>query len=101
MAKKKELTIEEICFGMPKLRNYFKRMENQIKRFEVDGVVNPKIEALKERKKNLLKTIKNMDSCDLCAVYYLQNIEKMRACYVLNTLKEMSDAVDKFNFLNK
>ena len=68
--KGKDLKIEEICCGMPYVKKYLKVLDNQIKRFDMEGVKNPEVEKLKEKKEICLSTIKNMTSDDLRALLY-------------------------------
>lgn len=101
MRKKKALTIDEICCGMPRLKRHFKAVENQIKRFDMEGVKNPAVEDLKERERQLLDTIAQMDYFDLRVLYYLKNIERIKVSWVLNILKKLHDAAKELEDFSK
>lgn len=91
---KKQLTVEQIFQGMPRLKTYFKNMDYEIKRFDVaEG--GSAVEALKEKRERLLKTAREMDIEDLNAVYYVNNIKALKPYQIVRTLKKINDSLEE------
>ena len=86
---KKELNLEEMFYGMPQLRRYFKAQENLIKRFGLDAEKNPAIAIAKKRKNLLLDTAGNLTISDLKIIFYLNNLDFMLKDKVLHSLKNL------------
>ncbi len=99
--EKKKLTTKEIFCGMPFLQRYFCELERKIRIFTPEGGKCGEVEKLKEKRKNLLFTAKNMDMGDLEILYYLHRLQRVRPMQILNLLKKMSDTQDELSALVK
>lgn len=99
MPKEKTLTREEILCGMPRIKAYFREMDQTISAFEPQEGKSEGIEELKKKRRTLLALIKDLDRTDLQTLYYIHNLSKIKPYHVLKALKKLFAAQEEFKNL--
>ncbi len=99
--EKKKLTTNEIFCGMPFLLRYFQDLDRKIRVYTPEGGVCEEVEKLKEKKKELLATVKRMDSGDLTVLYYIHKIDCLFPLRLSNALKRLVEAQEELKTLLK
>ena len=90
LKKQKNISIDEIFYGMPKLRTYFRDREWKIRKYEKAEKVEKSVEAWREEKEILLQVAQEMDIDDLRAIYYIRQIAKCTRGQILQKLRRLS-----------
>ncbi len=92
----KNLSIDEIFYAMPKLRNYFRDREWKIRKYEKAEKVEKSVENWREEKELLLQVAHKMDIDDLRAVYCLQTLEKLTKGQIVKKLQKLVREMQDF-----
>lgn len=92
---KKQVTVTEMFYGMVRLRDYFQEMDRTISKFDQGEGNSPALKELKEKRKNLFQTAKNMDRTDLQLIYYLHKLEKIYPHQMLHALQKLVNAQEE------
>ena len=96
MSKKKEIKIEEMFSGMPRLKEYFKREEYIIKRYGEGNGQNPAVKSLKKRMEELLDTAVCLSQNDFEIIYYLNKCKYGEKREILHALKKVNESYEEF-----
>ncbi len=97
---KKSPTLNELFCGMPYLLKYFKEMDRTIKTFSPQTGKCEEIEAIKKKRRDLLKTAKELDRTDLQIIYYLRRSHKIQPRTLLLSLKRLIQAQEEVESLS-
>ncbi len=97
--QKKPLTIKEIFCGQPHLYAYFREMDKTIKAFSPEEGKNGEVEALKKKRSEMLRFVKEMDRVDLQILYYLHSVQRIRPLQLLTALKNLVEAQEELSSL--
>ncbi|MBQ8394905.1 MAG: hypothetical protein IJX49_04965 [Clostridia bacterium] len=92
---KKQVTEKEMFYGMARLRDYFQEIDRTISKFDQGEGSCSALKALKEKRRNLFQTAKNMDRTDLQLIYYLHKLEKIYPHQMLHALQKLVNAQEE------
>lgn len=87
--KRKPLTINEIFCGASRLKEYFQEMDRAIKTFSPIEGKSVGVEELKQKRKALLQTFKEMNRTDLQLLYYVHHFDRIYPHTILNAIKKL------------
>lgn len=90
--KRKQITINEIFCGAPRLKEYFQEIDRTIKTFLPMEGKSAGVEELKQKRKALLQTFKEMNRTDLQLLYYVHHFDRIYPHVLLNAIKKLFDA---------
>ncbi len=93
--EKKSLTVKEIFCGMPRLRTYFEQMDRTIKTYTPTKGSSEGLEALKKKRRALLKQAKEIDSVDLQILYYLNHLTRFTSLQFLTAVKKLFETQEE------
>ena len=90
--KRKQFSINELYCGAPRLKDYFQEMDRTIKTFSPIEGKSVGVEELKQKRKALLQTFKEMNRTDIQLLYYVHHFDRIYPHTLLNAIKKLFTA---------